>query len=675
MNTSFFKRIFLSVAVLCASLGIKATAAYTQLTDIPTVYIITENNQPITNKVDYVKATLVWVDQNGEKTYANNLGIRGRGNSTWNLAKKPYRIKFDKKTEFLGPTRAKAKSWTLMANFADKTLIRNAVAATIGDFAGQPFTAAATFVDLVLNGTYLGNYQISDQIEIREKRIDITEQDLPATPESNITGGYFLEVDGFGEPEPEHFYTPRGVLITLKSPDSEIINQDQRNYIQNHIAAFENALFSDNFTDPEKGYRKYVDASTLASWYIGTELTGNVDGFWSTNIYKEKDDDKIYWGPMWDYDVAFNNCNRVGDVSCQLMADAGFGANLTRLWIQRMWQDPWFVHLINDTWKELVARGIEQHVLDFIDAKAAYLERSQTRNYRRWSISQRYYNELVLFNTYAEGIDYLKSFVSEHTEFLTLAFQDRADLVPAPFKHDSRFFYTIANKGCGKFAAPATDGSGMVIYTPNAADNNQEWVVKQVDTCYMFINRATNLAATDLSSMSGSRYVAGKQIAFQSPDSTNTAQLWRLAPIAGANTFCIVNQKTGFLWNNSSGSAVDGNKIISWVSDNQNSGKTTRQWVVTKSSPVPDGGLGFNDLKASASEYHLSYVPSEQILCFVSHDDTELTGTVQIYNTLGTLLLEAPVAPSIDIANLPTGTLIVNWQIPNEKPRTVKFQH
>ena len=168
---------------------------YVQQTDLPTIYIETEGGRPIVSKEDYVDAVLHYVDSNGVKTY-DALGVRGRGNSTWNLEKKPYRIKFAEKQEFMGPERAKAKSWTLLANFADKTLLRNAVAACIGDFAGQPFTAGAQFVDLVLNGTYLGNYQLSDQVEVRKKRVDIDEQDEIPTEDANITGGYFLEVYG-----------------------------------------------------------------------------------------------------------------------------------------------------------------------------------------------------------------------------------------------------------------------------------------------------------------------------------------------------------------------------------------------------------------------------------------------------------------------------------------------
>ncbi len=293
-------------------------AQYVQKSDLPAIYVETIGNQPVLSKEDYVGGTLYYVDEHGVKSY-ENMEIRGRGNSTWGLAKKPYRIKFASKEKFMGDERANAKSWVLLANYADKTLLRNAVASYIGSFVGQPFTAGVQFVDFILNGEFLGNYQLTDQMEVRKKRVDIDEQDEVPTGDSDITGGYFLEVDGFATAEPCYYRTNKNILVTIKSPDDEIIVNRQVEYIKNHMQKFEDALFSADFTDEEKGYRRYVDSLTLASWYISTELTGNVDGFWSTYMYKKKGDEKFYWCPLWDYDIAFNNCSRVGDVSQRLM--------------------------------------------------------------------------------------------------------------------------------------------------------------------------------------------------------------------------------------------------------------------------------------------------------------------------------------------------------------------
>ncbi|MBR4962726.1 MAG: CotH kinase family protein, partial [Muribaculaceae bacterium] len=97
---------------------------YVQITNIPTIFINTKNEVGVTSKDNYVEA---YVTVRGAENTEDNITevlaeIKGRGNSTWGMAKKPYRLKFDKKIKFLG-NAAKEKNWVLLANYADKTLI------------------------------------------------------------------------------------------------------------------------------------------------------------------------------------------------------------------------------------------------------------------------------------------------------------------------------------------------------------------------------------------------------------------------------------------------------------------------------------------------------------------------------------------------------------------------
>ena len=219
------KKILASI-VLCLAV-VTCMAQYTQLTNIPTIYIETFGNKSVTSKTTYVYATMTYVDGDKIVQY-DSLQIRGRGNSTWGLAKKPYRIKFHESTKFLGKGYAKNKSWTLLANHGDKSLLRNAVTFTMGDFLGQPFSPAAHFVDLVLNGTYLGNYQVSDQINVDNKRVEVYEQEEVATDTSNITGGYLVEIDGFGSGEQVNFRTDACCQVPISlihcAPGSALVN-------------------------------------------------------------------------------------------------------------------------------------------------------------------------------------------------------------------------------------------------------------------------------------------------------------------------------------------------------------------------------------------------------------------------------------------------------------------
>ena len=197
-----------------------------RLTNLPHIYINTFSGQPVISKTEYVLAKMWYVDENDSVAMFDSLQIRGRGNSTWNMAKKPYRLKFNKKEKLLGKGYAKTKNWTLLANHGDKSLIRNALTRQLGEWMGLKFNPAAKFVDLTFNDEYVGNYQLSDHIDVRPHRVNITEQDEVISDTSNITGGYLLEVDGFYDFQDGRtgFYSSQyNVPIRIHYPDDDDI--------------------------------------------------------------------------------------------------------------------------------------------------------------------------------------------------------------------------------------------------------------------------------------------------------------------------------------------------------------------------------------------------------------------------------------------------------------------
>ena len=243
-------------------------AQYVRMTDLPTIYIETFDGYGIYSKEYYKYCKLHYVDEADNVTSYDSVSIRGRGNSTWNMAKKPYKLKFNNKEKFLGKGYAKAKKWTLLANAGDKTMMRNAITSAMGEFTTLKFNPAAKFVDMVLNDEYVGTYQISDQVDVRPHRVNIEEQPYPITDSTNITGGYLLEVDGFKDGN-SFTSSTYSAPVRIHYPEDEEIDRTQTNYIRNHVNAFEKALASADFTDSVKGYKAYVDTTSLIDWHGG----------------------------------------------------------------------------------------------------------------------------------------------------------------------------------------------------------------------------------------------------------------------------------------------------------------------------------------------------------------------------------------------------------------------
>lgn len=656
----------LLLIMLLASIAASAQQ-YVRKTNLPTVYINTFNNVSITSKEVYVYATMHYVDENDSVVTYDSLQIRGRGNSTWGLAKKPYRIKFQTKEKFLGKGRAKAKKWTLIANAGDKSLMRNAITSLMGEFAGLKFNPAAKFVDLVLNGTYLGNYQISDQMEVRSHRVDITEQDVPLTDASDITGGYFLEVDGFKDGN--SFTTSTyNVPIRIHYPDEEDIATTQNQYIRNYIAEFEKVLSSADFTDPEKGYRHWVDSVSLANWYICTELSANIDGFYSTYFYKDKADSLLYWGPLWDYDIAYNNDSRIQGTATKLMTDYGYGQ--TKLWMNRMWTDQWFAKLINKRYNELLDAGIVDYLYEKIDSIANLIDASQQLNYQRWGIARRMYHEIVLYSSYDQYVADLKSFITEHSQWLKQTFADKKPAEPTPAFLPANYYYRITNAKTAK--ALDIQDDNVVQYSNTADRESQDWYIKPVDDCFQIINRNNGMALNDPTIGNvGPTVNVGTHLNVAVADDTDPRQLWQLLPQGTAGYYNLLNKYSQHVANLSGGGAADNTPVISYTNDNRNGMSQNRLWYVMPGDELPDDVTGIKDIEPA--EYALAYNQYSHRLHFGSETPDLLTFDVAVYAINGVKVASFVASEGYDMSLQPAGVYVVTWKT-GGKTRSVKFR-
>ena len=400
-----------------------AQTIYEQPTDLPALHINTDGGQDITSKDTYVLSTIVYVDGDSTAIYEDTK-IRGRGNSTWeNSDKKPYRLKFAESQKFLGKGYAKSKSWTLLANAGDKSMIRNALTRELGLFVGLPFCPAARFVDLYLNGNYRGTYQISDHVNVDNKRVEV-----------NDTTGFMLEFSQAEDKSEEPHFKGQYGWVDIKSPDVDLLTTEQQSFIEQYFSDTRKRLQNSSFTtyaDPRKGYRAKVDTATLVNWYVASEITGNWDALYSVRTYMEHDS-TLCFGPLWDEDLGWNNNSEV-DMTQELIAEKtqipGY-SNLRPLsaLTRKLWQDPWFANAVTTRLNELINNGLEEYLLKSVDSLSAIVSQSQAKNYQLWPINSsglanfdRYHS----YNSYSQYISQLKSFISDRVAFLKSAFASR----------------------------------------------------------------------------------------------------------------------------------------------------------------------------------------------------------------------------------------------------------
>ena len=255
--------------------------------------------------------------KNGWQEYYSDSDceLKGRGNATWELDKKAYQIKLGKKQSILG--MGKDKTWIILANHGDRSLIRNKLAYDFAKEMNMEFALDSEFVDVYFNGEYRGNYLLTEKVEVGKERVDIYDlEEEDENPDADrVTGGYLLEYDRLAQSEKTWTIGPEtGRLITIKSPEEA--NEQQRAYITAFIANMENAIYSEDGKSTEgKHYSEYMDVDSFIKLYWINEIFKNGDFFYgSTFMYKDVGaDEKLYSSPAWDFDITLANaCSNAG---------------------------------------------------------------------------------------------------------------------------------------------------------------------------------------------------------------------------------------------------------------------------------------------------------------------------------------------------------------------------
>ena len=381
--------------------------------NIPVIHIKTKNSAPILNKKDYVDGTITISDP--EKLYSDvaefsaEMGIRGRGNSTWSFPKKPWKVKLKEKASLLGMPAD--KEWALLANYADRTLVRNIVAMKLSEICGFSWTPRMHSVEVYLNGKYQGVYTLCEHKKVSSDRVDIDVVGEDVTGGDAITGGYYLEIEE-QQDETTCWWTSMGVPMMFSDPEEP--NSEQLAYIKGLFESFEQALWAKDYSQTS-GYPKYIDVDSFVDYYIVQELTKNIDGNLrkSSFITKERGK-KMEMYHLWDFDLTLGNCGYFwGNVG---NGPENFWIKLDK-WYPHLFADPAFVDKVQKRWNELKPEF--DKIPEFIDEQTFYLAKAQERNFKVWSIWESvdwvYFPSL---GSYEKEVDYLKEFYTKRLEWL-----------------------------------------------------------------------------------------------------------------------------------------------------------------------------------------------------------------------------------------------------------------
>lgn len=390
--------------------------------EMPIISLVTETGKDVESKTDYIDAdmTILGAEENGSMNQLQ-IQIRGRGNYTWGLEKKSYKIKLANKQPLLGLGRGAARKWVLLANHCDQSLLRNFLSLKLAG--AMPYIAWSpdcTSVEVYLNGEYRGVYLLTEEVDVGKYKVAVSEE----VTGRGVNIGYLIEMSSNAK---NVIFSAGGKSYQIHNDLSEDPQESvqQYEYIRDYVQECWDAL--KNGEEEEIG--RLIDIDSLVDAYLVEEIVKNMDVGWDSFYLYKNAGGRLTFGPLWDFDLALGNCNQ-GCEAYESLYAAYVLWDQSNPWFYTAMNYPWFRQRVVDRFDEIaeLCDGLSEMVV--AEAKRYY--HSFCRNFDRWKIFGRTINretqQITALSTYDEHYTFLAEWIDRRLEWLEKCFHEEAFL-------------------------------------------------------------------------------------------------------------------------------------------------------------------------------------------------------------------------------------------------------
>lgn len=425
-----------------------ATLVFLASANVATLYVDTESGSMSAVNADKThkeKASLALYAADGSLEYRSRFTdqIRGRGQSSWKRKKKPYNLYLDRAADLMG--MGKSKRWCIIANMFDECSLRNWLAYTLADrvapYAG--FAPECRFVDVYLNGRYNGLYLLCEKVQIQPGRLEISTESWLFDFEQKVRWDSLTNPFDFGE----------GIVVEVVHPVG--CTEEERKVLEDRLAEFQTALLSEDGVNPDTGKRwsDYIDLDSFARKYLIEEMLQNYDaGSCSQYFFWNAEDDLIYAGPCWDYDLTLGVHPNQTVPNCFLARRVWKTPTIYTPWYDGLWQHEEFRDRVIELYRTEFQPAIRDMMASDLPQKARELEAAVAANSNRW---RSYYES----SHFLGSLDHLRDYLEAHISFLDSAWLEGVDYKTITFRltDDLQFhFYCLpAGSTCEDIPSPA----------------------------------------------------------------------------------------------------------------------------------------------------------------------------------------------------------------------------
>ena len=401
--------------------------------NLPIISIRTDTGKDVTSKDVYIGATVSICNTGNVEWELSGAAaeIKGRGNGTWTYNKKSYRLHFEQKHNLLGLGAAEDRTWILMANHADRSMLRNYLAVDlINRIPDMGYNNNAAHVEVYLNGAYHGVYLLAEQIQVDAHRVDIG-LDTLSDPETE-DAGFLVEMDEYATEEENYFFVS-GKAYLIKS---DVLNDAQFKYIQNYITEVDAAIRAGN----REAMEALIDLDSFVNGYIVEEFFKNLDAGWSSFYMYKKPGEKMVIGPFWDFDLSAGNNSSLDNGAPEgIYVGRELGFSQRHVWYSVITNYEWFRTLAVERWNELLPYIDETiaHAESFLEIPSEAFD----RNYEAWPMSEYFWHftdEIFSFTTWKEHVADLCDWLQTRRDWLCDYFSGDDPLVFEPYRPNRR---------------------------------------------------------------------------------------------------------------------------------------------------------------------------------------------------------------------------------------------
>ena len=375
---------------------------------IPRIVIVTENFRAIKDRETEIPAKLQIWGEKAPESEIMDLTIRGRGNSSWTeMPKNSYKIEFINKQAMLG--MPKDRDWALIANYADKTLMRNFITYRLASSLGTYYSPKCEFAELFLNKEYLGIYLVTETIKIAKNRVNIPKNDY----------NYIVEVDGKYKDNEQvvfsNILTTNGAKKTFKIHEPKNASPEVLDDIQQSIENFESFLKTIR-SGKDNHLEEWIDIDESIKYYWIQEFsknpdTGVYDGFLTSVYFSFAKDGKIKMGPVWDFDLAYGNHSHD-------TINLTENWHVKKYWYKHLLKDEFYYNKIQTYWVN--NRNVFETFLDSISIYENKIKNASKNNFCRWKImkdsTSKWHRKS--YNSYEDAVDDLKTWITQRIKWI-----------------------------------------------------------------------------------------------------------------------------------------------------------------------------------------------------------------------------------------------------------------